>query len=192
MTLRRQLRNSLGSVFWPQNHILFSRLWTVPSGLFPRVSCLIAFSLSIIINLFCGPCRGLLFFYSSCLLQVVQRILDTVLWPSPVKAHWVACQQNLCQTWEWTFSAPWDRMVMKCLLQNCGQVYEQNGALPTENWHLPSMSTKIKSCPLQLLTFNAPERSSGWKSGMRHCVLIVQALCALCSGKNSQNRPSDS
>ena len=139
--------------------------------LFPRVSCLIAFSLSIIINLFCGPCRGLLFFYSSCLLQVVQRILDTVLWPSPVKAHWVACQQNLCQTWEWTFSAPWDRMVMKCLLQNCGQVYEQNGALPTENWHLPSMSTKIKSCPLQLLTFNFPERNSGWKSGRRHSVL---------------------
>ena len=24
--------------------------------------------------------------------QVVQRILDTVLWPSPVTAHWVACQ----------------------------------------------------------------------------------------------------
>ena len=39
--------------------------------------------------------------------QVVQRILDTVLWPSPVTAHWVAGQQNLCQTWEWTFSAPW-------------------------------------------------------------------------------------
>ena len=28
VTLRHQLRNSLGSVFWPQNHILFSRLWT--------------------------------------------------------------------------------------------------------------------------------------------------------------------
>ena len=37
--------------------------------LFPRVSCLIASSLSIIINFFCGPCWGLLFFYSSCLLQ---------------------------------------------------------------------------------------------------------------------------
>ena len=69
MTLRCQLRNSLGSVFWPQDHILFSRLWTVPSGLVPRVSCLIASSLSIIINFFCSPCWGLLFFYSSCLLQ---------------------------------------------------------------------------------------------------------------------------
>ena len=48
MTLRRQLRNSLGLVFQPQDHILFSRLWTVPSGLVPRVSCLVASSLSII------------------------------------------------------------------------------------------------------------------------------------------------
>ena len=69
VTLRCQLRNSLGSVFRPQDHILFARLWTVPSGLVPRVSCLIASSLLIIINFFCGPCRGLLFFYSSCLLQ---------------------------------------------------------------------------------------------------------------------------
>ena len=69
MTLRHQLRNSLGSVFRPQDHILFSRLWTVPSGLVPRVLCLIASCLSIIINLFCGPCQGLLFFYSSCLLH---------------------------------------------------------------------------------------------------------------------------
>ena len=77
--------------------------------------------------------------------QVGQRILDTVLWPSPVTAHWVACQQNLCQNWEWTFSAPWDKMVLKWPPQNHGQVYEQKGALPTENWHLPSTSTKIKS-----------------------------------------------
>ena len=102
---------------------------------------------------------------------MVQRILDTVLWPSPVTAHWVACQQNLCQTWEWTFSAPWDKMVMKCPPHNHGQAYEQKGALPTEDWHSPSASTKIKSWPLQLLIFNAPERSSGWKSGMRHSVL---------------------
>ena len=103
--------------------------------------------------------------------QAVQRILDTVLWPSPVTAHWVAGQQNLCQTWEWTFSAPWDKMVMKCPPQNRGQVYEQKGALPTEDWHLPSTSTVIISCPLQLLTFNAPERSSGWRSRMRRSVL---------------------
>ena len=71
VTLRHQLGNSLGSVFWPQDHILFSRLWTVPSGLVPRVSCLIASSLSIIIkNFFCSPCRGLLLFYSFCLLHL--------------------------------------------------------------------------------------------------------------------------
>ena len=69
MTLRCQLRNSLGSVFRPQDHILFSSLWTVPSGLVPRVSCLVASSLSIIINFFSGSCQGLLFFYSFCLLH---------------------------------------------------------------------------------------------------------------------------
>ena len=69
MILRHQLRNRLWSVFWPQDRILFSRSWTVPSGLVPRVSCLIASSLSMIINFFCGPSGGLLFFYSSCLLQ---------------------------------------------------------------------------------------------------------------------------
>ena len=77
MTLRCQLRNSLGSVFWPQDRILFSRLWTVPSGLVPRVSCLIATSLSIIMSLFCGPCQGLIFFYSSCLLH---KVKNEVLW----------------------------------------------------------------------------------------------------------------
>ena len=43
-----------------------------PSGLVSRVSCLIASSLSIIINFFCSPCQGLLFFYSSCLLQELE------------------------------------------------------------------------------------------------------------------------
>ena len=70
VTLRHQLRNSLGSVFQLQDQILFSRLWTVPSGLVPRVSCLIASSLSIIINFFCGTCQGLLLFYSFCLLHL--------------------------------------------------------------------------------------------------------------------------
>ena len=55
--------------------------------------------------------------------------------------------------------------------KNHGQVYEQKGALPTEDWHFPSTSTEIKSWPLQLLTTNSPERNSGWKSGMRHSVL---------------------
>ena len=103
--------------------------------------------------------------------QVVQRILDTVSWPSPVTAHWVAGQQNLCQTWEWTFSAPWDKMVMKCPPQSRGKVYEQKGALQTEDWHLLSTSTEIISWPLQLLTFNGPERSSGWIRNEAFCAL---------------------
>ena len=86
VTLRCQLRNSLGSVFWLQDHILFSRLWAGPSGLVPRVSCLIASSLSIIINFFCGPCRGLLFFYSSCPLQqgiwFMSYLSDLVVFPT--------------------------------------------------------------------------------------------------------------
>ena len=82
-----------------------------------------------------------------------------------------AGQQNLCQTWDWTFSAPWDEMVMKCPPQSCGQVYEQKGALPTEDLHSPSTSTEIISWPLQLPTFNSPERSSGWRSRMRRSVL---------------------
>ena len=85
MTLRRQLRNSLESVSRPHNRILFSRLWTVPSGLVSRVSCFIASSLSIIINLFCSPCQGLLFFYSSCFLRQYNGfctycILDFINW----------------------------------------------------------------------------------------------------------------
>ena len=89
VTLRCWLRNSLGSVFQPQDHILFSRLWTVPSGLVPRVSCLTASSLSIIINFFFDPCRGLLFFNSSCLLHVMIEIswLNNILFVFKVFHH---------------------------------------------------------------------------------------------------------
>ena len=87
----------------------------------------------------------------------------------PVTAHWVTSQQNLCQMWKWTFSAPLDKIVMKCP-QNHGQAYDHERALPTRNWHLPSTSTKIKSWPLQLLTFNISERSSWWISEMKPSV----------------------
>ena len=64
--------------------------------------------------------------------QVVQRILDTVLWPSPVTA------QNLCQTWEWTFSAPWEKMVMKCPLKVVVKFVSKKGLcqLKTDTCHL--------------------------------------------------------
>ena len=58
----------------PGSYLVF-RLWTVPSGLVPRVSCLIASSLSIITNFFCSPCWGLLFFYSSCLPQCLNGLV---------------------------------------------------------------------------------------------------------------------
>ena len=114
--------------------------------------------------------------------KVVQRILDTVLWPSPVTAHWVACQQNFCQTWEWTFSAPWDKMVMKCPPQSHGQVCEQKGALPTEDWHLHLHLRRLYhghfNCWLSTALKGVQGENQEW--GTR------------CSEKNWQNRPSDS
>ena len=39
--------------------------------------------------------------------------------------------------------------------------------LSTTNWHLPSTSTRIKSCWLSTI----PERNSGWRAEKRHSVL---------------------
>ena len=47
---------------------------------------------------------------------------------------------------------------------NYGQIHDPEGALP-------STSTKIESRPLKLLTFNTPQRSSGWKLEMGHSAL---------------------
>ena len=66
--VRYQLRNSLGRFSNPRIISCFQDYELFPLDLF-RVSCLIVSSLSIIINFFCGPCRGLLFFYSSCCLH---------------------------------------------------------------------------------------------------------------------------
>ena len=68
-------------------------------------------------------------------IQVVQRILDSVLWPSPVRAHWVAYKQYLCQTWEWAFSAQQDEIAAS----NQGQIYDTKGPcqLETGSCHLP-------------------------------------------------------
>ena len=74
--------------------------------------------------------------------------------------------------WSWSATSP---------APNHGWVYDQEGALPTGNWHLPSNYSKIKSWPPQLLTSNTSERSSGWKSGRRHSVLWEKL----------QNRPSE-
>ena len=81
---------------------------------------------------------------------------DTTEWLhslTPVTIHWVAYQQNLCQTWEWTFSAPWDKTVMKYNHGYCNC------------W----LSTPMKGV-----------QGENHKWG------------TLCSGKNCQNRPSDS
>ena len=52
---------------------------------------------------------------------------------------------NLFQAWELVFLALWDKMVTKCPPKH-GQIYSYEGTMP-----------------LQLLTFNTPVRSSGWK-----------------------------
>ena len=75
MTLRHQLRNSLGSVFQLQDHILFSRLWIVPSGLVPKV-----YLFQIFLSFYCWivfHCVDIppLFTYSP-----VNRLLDCFQW----------------------------------------------------------------------------------------------------------------
>ena len=55
---------------------------------------------------------------------------------------------------------------------NYGQIHDPEGALPTASWQLPSTSTKIKTWPLKLLTFNTPWKE--FKIEIRN-----EALCAL-------------
>ena len=49
-----------------------------------------------------------------------------------------------------------------------GQICGSEGTLLTGSWHLPAVSTKITSWPLQDADL---ERSSGWRSEIRHSVL---------------------
>lgn len=74
-----------------------------------------------------------------------------------------------------TFPRAWkehsqDRMTK--WLWNRSQIYDPEVAVLTENWHLPCISTKIKSWPLQLLPSTTPERSSGWTSQVRHSMIL--------------------
>ena len=81
------------------------------------------------------------------------------------KLEWVAI--SFVNAWKWKmkvkslsrvrlFETPWTT------------AYQ---APPSMGFSRQETSTKIKSWLLQLPTFNTPERSSGWKSGMRHSVL---------------------
>ena len=114
--------------------------------------------------------------------QVVQRILDAVLWPSPVTAHWVACQQSFAKPKnghsqhhgiKWSWNAPLKVMVKFVSRKGLCQL-------------------KIDTCHLHL-----------WKLYHGHCNFwLSMALKGVqgedqewgipCSGKNWQNRPSDS
>ena len=91
--------------------------------------------------------------------------------PRPVMAHWVAWQWNLFSPGNDQFLALWGKMVMKCPSYH-GQIYDPEGTLPTENWHLPSISVRLNHEPLQLLTFNIP-----WKEF--RVAIRNEALCAL-------------
>ena len=160
MWLRCQLRNSLGSVFQPQDHILFSRLWTVPSGLVPRISCLIASSLSIIINLFCGPCRGLLFFYSSSLLHVMTEIswINNILFVFKVFHHFYFLLMILYAN-IWAFQVV---LVIKNLPANTEDVREA-GSIPVfrgapEGGHSNSPQYSCWENPMDRVTWRATVR----------------------------------
>ena len=114
--------------------------------------------------------------------QVVQKILDTVLWPSSVTAPWVACQPKLCQTWESTFSAPWDKMVMKCPLKIMIKFMSKKGLC----------QLKTDTCHLRLQRLNHGRCNCWLSTPLKGVQGENQEWGTLCSGKNWQNRPSDS
>lgn len=97
-----------------------------------------------------------------------------VLWPSLVTARWVACQWKLHQTWEWAFLALWDKLIMKCL-PNHGWTYDQEMAVPTKQYHLPSGSLRMKSLASAVPNLQSDDQEWG----------------TLHSRKNWQNRLSD-
>ena len=126
--------------------------------------------------------EGMLSWTKRLVRQVAQRILDTVLWPSPVTAHWEAGRQNLCQTWEWTFSAPWDKMVMKCPLKVVVKFVSRKGLcqLKIDTCHLHRQQLYHGHCNCWLSTVLKGVQGEDQEWGVP------------CSGKNWQNRPSDS
>ena len=96
-------------------------------------------------------------------------------------AHWVAWQWNLFSPGNDQFLALWGKMVMKCPSYH-GQIYDPEGTLPTENWHLPSISVRIKSWATAAADLQHPLK--GVQGG-------DQERGTLCSGEDGQNRPSE-
>ena len=112
--------------------------------------------------------------------QVVQRILDTVLWPSPVTTHWEAGRQNLCQTWKRTFSTPGDKTVIKCPpSKSWSSLWAERGSA---NWRL-TLAIHIYGDYIMATTTADFQRP--WKE------FRVKIKNEVFSGKNWQNRPSD-
>ena len=64
-----------------------------------------------------------------------------------------------------------------------GWVCDHEEALSTTNWYLPSACTRIKSCAAAVADFQCPLK--GFQGG-------EQKRDTLCSGKNWQDRSSDS
>ena len=88
--------------------------------------------------------------------------------PSSLAGKEVLSTKILKEWLKWSYSLPvgWDVLTVS-----------------TKSWHLPSTSTRINSQLLWPQAFKiSPERSSGWRSGMRHSA----------PWENFQNRPSDS
>ena len=126
--------------------------------------------------------EGMFFWTKRLVRQVVQRILDTVLWPSPVTAHWEAGRQNLCQTWEWTFSAPWDKMAWNAPLKVVVKFVSKKGLC----------QLKIDTCHLHLQRLYHGHCNCWLSTALKGVQGEDQEWGVPCSGKNWQNRPLDS
>ena len=111
---------------------------------------------------------------------IVQRLLLFTR-PGQVTTHWVACQCNVCWTWEWAFPAPQDTLTIKCPQTWSNMTMKRPCWLEVGPCQLPLQ--RLNHDLYKMLTFTTP-----WKEF--RVETKNKALCAL--GKTQKNRPSDS
>ena len=111
---------------------------------------------------------------------MVQRLFLLLSRPGPIKAHWVASQWDLPETWEWAFPTPWDTIAMK-FPPNVVKYVAMKGPCWLEAGTCQLSLQRLHHDHCKLLTFNTP-----WK---KFRVIRKKALCAL--GKTQKNQPSE-